>query len=230
MPRENSFSDSEGRSLTPDLEEEQELEMAYGLQSRPKHPQTTFSSSSPPPTTIKSPVNGGATSRTSASVKRGSFPATGPRLSHPPVWPNNSPRDKFRAAVRKIIAMHRGTTFMSHSGKNEPRVGAEPGVDPRRASADLQFGHIRRECSIEVTDYSSLRCMVRSMKNEEFIDMMWDDEASRSPSWGKVRWINIGGVSWDVIKAVSLRYGEYQFFLVFGCYSFYHCRHSSSRS
>jgi hypothetical protein len=190
--------------LTPDLEEEQELEMTYGLESPPKHPQT-FSQ----PTGTKSPpLNGGATSRASASIKRKSTHAMGPRPTIPTLWPNNSPGDKFRAAVHKVIAMHRGTTFMSHSGKHEPRIGAEPGVDPRRASADLQYGHIRRECCIEITDYSSVRSTVRVMKNDEFINMMWDDEASKSPSWGKVRWINIGGVSWDVIKALSLRYGK----------------------
>ncbi|XP_006453892.1 hypothetical protein AGABI2DRAFT_189237 [Agaricus bisporus var. bisporus H97] len=205
MPRENSLSDSEGRSLTPDLEEEQqELEMAYGLVSQPKHPETTLSSAFSQPTAVNPPENGGTTSQASSPTRKPSHAMTRPTVSD--LWPRRSARDRFRAAVQKVIAMHRGTTFMSHNRNNERRIGAEPGVDPRRASADLQYGHIRQECTIEITDYSSVRSTIRSLKNDEFIDMMLDDEAGKSPSWRKVRWINIGGVSWDVIKALSLRY------------------------
>jgi hypothetical protein len=92
----------------------------------------------------------------------------------------------------------------SHGGE---RIGAEPGVDPRRASADMQYGHIHRQCGIEITDYSSLRTNVTRLTNSEFIELMDDGIKSQRPSWVRVRWINIGGVSWDVIKGMSLRYG-----------------------
>jgi hypothetical protein len=90
-------------------------------------------------------------------------------------------------------------------------IGAEPGVDPRRASAELQYGHIQSECAIEITDYSSVSIAVGKMRNMQFIQLMCDDAASERPPWVKVRWINIGGVSWDVIKALSQRYGTYAF-------------------
>jgi Mg2+ and Co2+ transporter CorA len=44
------------------------------------------------------------------------------------------------------------------------------------------------------------------MTNEEFVSLMNDDAASRKEPWVKVRWINIGGVSWDVISAVAIKY------------------------
>ena len=53
-------------------------------------------------------------------------------------------------AVRKVMHMRRGARNMTTRGV----AGAEPGVDPRRASADLQYGGIRQNCVIEMFDYS----------------------------------------------------------------------------
>ncbi|KAF8167264.1 hypothetical protein B0H34DRAFT_669750 [Crassisporium funariophilum] len=113
---------------------------------------------------------------------------------------NLSAKDKFRASVRKVMSMRRGTAVLGGGS----RIGAEPGVDPRRASADTTYGHIHADCKIEVVDYSSVRSSHRQMGNDEFIDLM-EDGHPREP-WVKVRWINIGGMSWDVIKAVSIKY------------------------
>ena len=86
-------------------------------------------------------------------------------------------------------------------------VGAEPGVDPRRASANLAYGHIRQQCLIEVNDYSTMRTSFGRMTNAEFIRLLDDPSASRREPWVKVRWINVGGISWDVISALALKYG-----------------------
>ena len=106
--------------------------------------------------------------------------------------------------MRKVIIMHRSATLFAR-----PRtgVGAEPGVDPRRASADALYGGIRHDCDIEVIDYSAVRCSVRRMTNREFSSLMQDPDSSERESWVKVRWINIGGLSWDVIKTLSIKYG-----------------------
>ena len=113
-----------------------------------------------------------------------------------------TPGDRFRACVRKIIAMRRGSIAIS--GR---RIGAEPGIDPRRDSAYLQYGHIRQKCLIELVDYSSVRSSFGRMTNAEFVRMLADPGASDKESWAKVRWINVGGVSWDVISALAIKYG-----------------------
>ncbi|KAJ7352375.1 magnesium transporter [Mycena albidolilacea] len=179
MPRENSFSDSEGRSLTPDLEDE-----AFPPQS-PTYPTSPTRSvhSRIAPT---SPAKHTANTRPSTSSR----PAGGV-----------DPLHRFRHTVRKVIAMHRSTNVITGRG-----VGAEPGVDPRRASADAQFGGIRQDCVIEVADYSAVRSSFGRMTNREFVNLMSDPAASEREPWVKVRWINIGGMSWDVIKAVSIKY------------------------
>lgn len=205
MPRENSFTDSEGRSLTPDLEDELGREGAFQLPPRRSSVSAPMQQGRPSMTSPTSPTS--PTTRMRGIISPDAPRSTGlvSFLAKP-----STPKERFRQAVRQVIHMHRGMTFMSvgsYGGRNESeRVGAEPGVDPRRASAEMQYGHIHQQCAIEITDYSSLRTNVMQMKNEEFIDLMRDGIASQRPAWVKVRWINVGGVSWDVIKAMTLRY------------------------
>ncbi|KAF7327499.1 Magnesium-like protein [Mycena kentingensis (nom. inval.)] len=183
MPRENSFSDSEGRSVTPDMEDE-DTGMApssptYG--SAPvSFPPPTRASASPTKHTVRPPRPSMATSR--------------PGEPTPGVL-------RFQRAVRKVIAMHKSTNVIAGRG-----VGAEPGVDVRRASADAVFGSIREDCVIELIDYSAVRSSFGRMTNREFVQLMNDDAASAPEPWVKVRWIAIAGMSWDVIKALSLKY------------------------
>ncbi|KAK0209054.1 hypothetical protein DFS33DRAFT_498400 [Desarmillaria ectypa] len=191
MPRENSFSDSEARSLTPDLSEEEEASGGA--------PPTSPTYSVRPPFLAEPPSQEHAHSH-------GLFASSSKYSLHSKKTTRSrrkmEPKDKFRMAVRKIIAMHRGTSMITTRG----RVGAEPGVDPRRVSADIQYGSIRQNCVIELFDYSSVRHSFGRMTNKEFVNFLDDPGASKPEPWVKVRWINIGGMSWDVIKAVSLKY------------------------
>ncbi|KAF7314390.1 hypothetical protein MKEN_00911700 [Mycena kentingensis (nom. inval.)] len=114
--------------------------------------------------------------------------------------PFRRPIDTFRSSVRKVMAMKRSTTILASIG-----AGAEPGVDPRRASMDQAYGHVQRDCTIEVVDYSAVSANSTTMKNAEFVKWAQSPQSERA-HWVKVRWINICGISWDVIKAVSLRH------------------------
>ncbi|KAJ6489812.1 hypothetical protein C8R45DRAFT_991866 [Mycena sanguinolenta] len=177
MPRENSFSDSDGRSLTPDLEEE----------VNPSPPAS-------PNDATSIPYNATTLHATHTRTSSRSRPAG----IQPPVL---SPKERFRSAVRKVIALHRGMNVLARRG-----AGAEPGVDPRRAGADAQYGGIKQDCIIELADYSAVRSSFGRMTNREFVDLLADPAASAREPWVKVRWINIGGISWDVMKALSLKY------------------------
>ncbi|KAJ7671546.1 magnesium transporter [Mycena polygramma] len=185
MPRENSFSDSDGRSLTPDMEDEL---------TGPPPASPTYATAPRSPASVHS--RRGPASPTKHTVNTRPTPAT--TAHHPPTM---EPLHRFRHTVRKVMAMHRSTNVIT--GRS---VGAEPGVDPRRASADAEFGGIKQDCVIEVADYSSIRSSFGRMTNREFVNYINDPAASERESWAKVRWINIGGMSWDVIKAVSLKY------------------------
>jgi len=175
MPRENSISD-EGRSLTPDLEEAEGLQRSF---SRPRS-QLALGRRS-------------VLSRTNASV------------THPTsAWAHLLPKEKFKAAVRRIISIRRGITFGTTNGP----AGDEPGVDPRRSSAEASYGHLNVPCEIEIIDYSAIRFASKKYTNEEFVNLMnvESSEPVPRPPWVKVRWINIGGISWDVLKALAIKY------------------------
>ena len=179
MPRENSFTDSEGRSLTPEPERE-----------------------------ALSPVS--VLSRRSRKSQRSNAPQTLRTVT----WQNLTPKEKFRASVRKVIAVNalrRATSNgLSILMENGMYVGAEPGVDPRRMTAEATYSHMINPCRIEIVDYSAIRNTHFMMSKDEFIDLMGSRDSPDpplKPPWAKVRWINLCGLSWDVIKAVSIAYG-----------------------
>jgi hypothetical protein len=182
MPRENSFTDSEGRSLTPDLDDDMQMDRDP---HSPVEPPILVSLSTEAP--AKAPTPSLKSTPKSPTVRRTTF---------------STPTERFRSTVRKVMAMHRTSSYISNRG-----IGAEPGVDPRRASADLAYSHIRQECAIEIVDYSAVRSSFGRMSNRRFVELMGDPSASRRDPWVKVRWINIGGISWDVMKVLALKYG-----------------------
>jgi hypothetical protein len=73
--------------------------------------------------------------------------STTPRRStaRSPARPNpaghQTPKDRFRAAVRKVIQLYR--TFSVTA--DQATIGAEPGINPRNKSTYLSYGHIRYE-------------------------------------------------------------------------------------
>ena len=198
MPRESSLSDFDGESL---LSEE---EVQISSRSRPS------------PSPLRSSIIANrrhsylsTRTRSSGSLASPSHKSVSSRGSeiiipvHQIPILQLSPKDRFRAIVRKIITIQRVSTAFLRGGP-----GAEPGVDPRRHSAFVAYGHVRQQCLIDIMDYSSLRCSVRRMTNAEFIDFLQDDSTSTLGQWVKVRWINIGGISWDVISALALKHGN----------------------
>ena len=190
MPRENSFSDSEGRSLTPDPEDEMANSPTYDGPVSERIPQVDSQM-----TPAQAIAQKHQQQQPTSPIRGSSLSATRPAFA--------TPKDRFRATVRKVMAIHRTSSYMSRRG-----VGSEPGVDPRRASAFLNYGHIRQPCLIEVNDYSTMRTSFGRMTSAEFIRLIQDHGASHREPWVKVRWINIGGISWDVISALALKYGE----------------------
>lgn len=240
--RENSFSDSEGRSLTPDLSEEEDhgfigpssptqspvaengpgdereqpqqqhfvyppSEVQRPVQSADAPPPLMTESSpnvlfqDPPPAVLVEATSAPASVPTRSTTMGTTGQSSGKGSSQSPPRPGVA-AERFRASVRRVIHMNRASSAMSLGG-----IGAEPGIDPRRSSAYLNYGHIRQKCEIELVDYSSVRASFGRMRNKGFVDFMADRRASKREAWVKVRWINIGGVSWDVISALALRYG-----------------------
>lgn len=189
MPREDSLSDFDGESITSD----EEAGVTEAPAARGRSPQRRASASSDRPE--KTPKSAGSHKSITSRKTNHDRAATIPQQSL-------TPKDRLRATVRKVIALHRTSAIIRRGG-----LGAEPGVDPRRHSAFATFGNIRQKCIIDIIDYSSLRCSSGRMTNNEFVEFLKNREASAPEPWVKVRWINIGGISWDIISALALKYG-----------------------
>lgn len=78
--------------------------------------------------------------------------------------------------------------------------GAEPGVDPTKPDG----GHALRPtlsapCDITVVDFSHEDMSMRRFDNDSLIPFL----KLPQPAWARCRWINVKGLSWDVIQALG---------------------------
>ena len=102
----------------------------------------------------------------------------------------------------QVIQMNKfGGTFASTTRRSP---GSEPGVDPRRATVNALYSHVHEVCEIEVVDYSASRVEFNQYENQGFLQFI---AQTRKPTWAKVRWINIAGISWDVLSSLALAHG-----------------------
>ncbi|KAG8815197.1 hypothetical protein FRC19_001187 [Serendipita sp. 401] len=107
---------------------------------------------------------------------------------------------RFQKTVRKVIQMNKIQSAFNPGG-----IGAEPGIDPRRPGSDAAYGHIKEPCEIEVIDYSATNYEIQQLDNTQFKAMMRATGGKRPP-WAKVRWINVAGISWDVLSTLGITY------------------------
>ncbi|KAH6911137.1 hypothetical protein BKA70DRAFT_1099837 [Coprinopsis sp. MPI-PUGE-AT-0042] len=116
--------------------------------------------------------------------------------------------------------MNSASSRNQRQAKNEhdPYIGAEPGVNPRSGASNQEYSHFKQSCVIDIIDYDSEEATFLRMGNDQFIHTMKELAASRtqsaegshgieqgSPPFA-VRWINIGGIDWNVLRAVALQY------------------------
>ncbi|KAH6961701.1 hypothetical protein BKA56DRAFT_598823 [Ilyonectria sp. MPI-CAGE-AT-0026] len=78
--------------------------------------------------------------------------------------------------------------------------GSEPGYDPMLPDGGhASMPTLSAPCEITIIDISKTNMVKRHFDNESFIEFL---EQPRE-SWAKCRWINVNGLSWDVIQAVG---------------------------
>jgi hypothetical protein len=149
----------------------------------------------------------------SETLSPGALGDDAPPVVEPAPSPAPSPTDRFRATVQRVIELNRIATYVdTRTDTPRAQLGREPGVDPRRRTAIMQYGHIREACRVSVVDYSALQLREQTMDNAEFVAWLKDEKAREREPWVKVRWINIEGISWDVVSALALEYGQFTLF------------------
>ncbi|KAF7359434.1 CorA-like protein [Mycena sanguinolenta] len=101
-----------------------------------------------------------------------------------------------------------GITQRAQPIRRQSGIGSEPGINPRD---DDKYSHFSEKCAIQVTDFSSEHVLLNTLSNAEFVELMKhgppkSEQPAVAPEERSLRWINIGGISWDVLSALALRY------------------------
>lgn len=77
--------------------------------------------------------------------------------------------------------------------------GAEPGVDTKNETDASHYHNLYARCQITVVDFSDERVECHELENdtlEDFLNYPKED-------WVSCRWINVNGLSWDVIRTLG---------------------------
>ncbi|KUI63207.1 Magnesium transport protein CorA [Cytospora mali] len=78
--------------------------------------------------------------------------------------------------------------------------GAEPGVDPYKTDGGrASLPKLSAPCDITVIDFSQDDLHVSALNNDDLAPFLKEPQ----PKWAKCRWINVNGLSWDVISTLG---------------------------
>ncbi|KAH7083579.1 hypothetical protein FB567DRAFT_87784 [Paraphoma chrysanthemicola] len=103
---------------------------------------------------------------------------------------------------RRITRSHTVKNYEDYKSPTRPNweeAGAEPGVDTKNETDAYKYHHLHAPCLITVVDFSDARVECHELKNdtlEEFLSRPKED-------WVTCRWINVNGLSWDVIRMLG---------------------------
>lgn len=151
-------------------------------QAAPNNPRLSFETASPGPgrhNTLNSP-----------NIDRGrSFSRT------------SSLEDGMSVLNKRPTRQNTVRNYHSPSRPTWEEPGAEPGIDTTKES-EPHFGHLMQECQITVVDFSDERMSKYELDNEELVEFLKDPREE----WVGCRWINVNGLSWDVIKELGNKY------------------------
>lgn len=92
----------------------------------------------------------------------------------------------------------------THTERPGWQPGSEPGFDPNLPDGGhASMPTLSAPCDITVVDFSKDNMVKQHFDNDGFIAFLAQPKAA----WAKCRWININGLSWDVIQAVGTNKG-----------------------
>ncbi len=80
--------------------------------------------------------------------------------------------------------------------------GQEPGLDPQKKNGGrAEVPVLQADCEITVVDYSEDDMVMHHLDNASLPG--WLEKEGKKDEWVKCRWINVNGLSWDVIQALG---------------------------
>ncbi|KAI0166184.1 hypothetical protein GGR57DRAFT_15282 [Xylariaceae sp. FL1272] len=129
------------------------------------------------------------------TINTGAVPQSAPHL--PPTSPVTGLRRRStRATTFRTIEELDEYEYERGGG----RFGAEPGLDPTKVDGGQDtVPTLHADCQVTVVDFSQDHLQVHELDNSQLVDFVMRPQ----PSWVKCRWINVNGISWDVIQALG---------------------------
>jgi Mg2+ and Co2+ transporter CorA len=103
---------------------------------------------------------------------------------------------------RRVTRQNTVRNYHSPSRPTWEEPGAEPGIDTSK-EPEPHFGHLMQECQITVVDFSDERMSKYELDNEGLVEFLKNPREE----WVACRWINVNGLSWDVIKQLGNKHG-----------------------
>lgn len=111
-----------------------------------------------------------------------------------------SPRSPIRRRMTRANTFKSIDDFSQFEREKGWHPGAEPGLDPYKTDGGRASAtKLSAACEITVVDFSQDNIHVTRLDNDRLGPFLKE----RQPSWAKCRWINVNGLSWDVVSALG---------------------------
>jgi hypothetical protein len=103
---------------------------------------------------------------------------------------------------RRITRSHTVKKYDEYKSPTRPHwqePGAEPGVDTQNDTQNDKYHQLHARCQITIVDFSDERVECHELDNDTLEDFL----SLPKEEWVACRWINVNGLSWDVIRILG---------------------------
>jgi hypothetical protein len=103
---------------------------------------------------------------------------------------------------RRITRSHTVKKYEEYRSPTRPHweePGAEPGVDTQNDDDAAKYHHLHALCQITIVDFSDERVECHELDNDSLEAFL----SQPKEEWVSCRWINVNGLSWDVIRILG---------------------------
>ncbi|KAF8929777.1 hypothetical protein BGZ47_000882 [Haplosporangium gracile] len=186
----NSYSSVNGEDLTED-----QLTQPVHPHSDPTRHHTSYGSHHHAARTLSSDRDNSGPAATAITFSDDTNRA-------PPSYAMDSPPAPLRAGGKQALNRFRAIAHQAVAARRLSSFALQgQGVDV--SDMDSVFSCIEGTVDATVMDMNQTQYIKRQgMTNSEFLAWLQQPR----PEWSTVRWINVNGMSWDVIKAIAIKY------------------------
>ena len=132
----------------------------------------------------------------------GDLEAQSPQIQQAGSPVHKVPSSPAESVKRRIHRSSTARTYRPEYRGREWAPGQEPGVDPNESpDGDIPstIHHLAEDCDILVVDFSVDYIELHRLNNNSLKEFLQNPR----PEWVACRWINVNGLSWDVIRLLG---------------------------